>query len=167
MICRMIKTSTDSVLSCMCMRLATVTISLSRAFVPCSILPTCGVPTEMAASRDSRWPTCIDGKVLLLKLPRSCSASWMFVNVGVPTCFAIIWNRMYRFMWRLSGWKISLFWSSQRVELSQVFMQTVDPLAHHVCGRSSMTYSHTHSLYFVVRYLVRSDTVFFTCMLFK
>ena len=39
---------------------------------------------------------------LLLKAPRSCSASQMFVEIGVPTCPAVLRNLMYRFMCRLT-----------------------------------------------------------------
>ena len=39
---------------------------------------------------------------LLLKAPRSSSASHMFVSVGVPTCPAVLRNLMYRFMCRAS-----------------------------------------------------------------
>ena len=39
---------------------------------------------------------------LLLKAPRSSSASHMFVSVGVPTCSAVLRNVMYRFICRAS-----------------------------------------------------------------
>ena len=39
---------------------------------------------------------------LLLRAPRSSSASQMFVSVGVPTCSAVLRNLMYRFMCRAS-----------------------------------------------------------------
>ena len=39
---------------------------------------------------------------LLLGVPRSSSASAMFVRVGVPTCSALLRNLMYRFMCRVS-----------------------------------------------------------------
>ena len=42
-----------------------------------------------------------DGMRLLLRAPRSCSASHMFVSVGVPTCPALLRNLMYKFMCRL------------------------------------------------------------------
>ena len=38
---------------------------------------------------------------LLLKAPRSSSASHMFVNVGVPTCPAVLRNLMYTFLCRV------------------------------------------------------------------
>ena len=38
---------------------------------------------------------------LLLKAPRSSSASHMFVNVGVPTCPAVLRNLMYKFLCRV------------------------------------------------------------------
>ena len=37
---------------------------------------------------------------LLLRVPRSSSASQMFVSVGVPTCPAVLRNLMYKFMCR-------------------------------------------------------------------
>ena len=39
---------------------------------------------------------------LLLKVPRSSSASHMFVSAGVPTCSAVLRNLMYRFICRAS-----------------------------------------------------------------
>ena len=43
-----------------------------------------------------------DGMRLLLKVPRCNSASQMFVNIGVPTCSAVLRNLMYKCMCRLS-----------------------------------------------------------------
>ncbi len=43
-----------------------------------------------------------DSMRLLLRAPRSSSASHMFVSVGVPTCSAVLCNLMYRFMCRAS-----------------------------------------------------------------
>jgi len=43
-----------------------------------------------------------DGMRLLLKQPRWSSASQMFVNVGVPTCTALIRNFIFRYMCRIS-----------------------------------------------------------------
>ena len=39
---------------------------------------------------------------LLLKAPRCCSASQMFVDINVPTCPAVLRNLIYRFMCRLT-----------------------------------------------------------------
>ena len=39
---------------------------------------------------------------LLLRVPRSSSASQLFVSVGVPTCPAVLRNLMYKFMCRAS-----------------------------------------------------------------
>ncbi len=43
-----------------------------------------------------------DSMRLLLRAPRSSSASHMFVSVGVPTCSAVLRNLMYKFMCRAS-----------------------------------------------------------------
>ena len=43
-----------------------------------------------------------DSMRLLLRVPRSSSASHMFVSLGVPTCTALLRNLMYRFMCRIS-----------------------------------------------------------------
>ena len=42
-----------------------------------------------------------DSMRLLLRIPRSCSASHMFVNTGISTCPAVLRNLMYRFICRL------------------------------------------------------------------
>lgn len=44
-----------------------------------------------------------DGMRMLLKLPRWCRASEMFVNVGMPNCSVVLCNLMYKFMCRLSA----------------------------------------------------------------
>ena len=43
-----------------------------------------------------------DSMRLMLRAPRSSSASHMFVSVGVPTCSAVLRNLMYTFMCRAS-----------------------------------------------------------------
>lgn len=49
-----------------------------------------------------RFTVAYNGSIrLLLKAPRSCSTSQMFVNFGVPTCSAVIRNLTYRCMCRL------------------------------------------------------------------
>ena len=44
-----------------------------------------------------------DSMRLLLKAPRCFSASQMFVNVGVPTCSAVLRNLMYKMICRIDA----------------------------------------------------------------
>ena len=61
-----------------------------------------------------------DSMRLLLKAPRSCSASQMFVNIGVPSCSAVIRNLIYRCMCRLSDSVNCIIAALTKFELSFV-----------------------------------------------
>ena len=99
--------------------------SLERIVHPC-ILPTCGVVINKAA-----WETYNDSMRLLLRAPRSSSASHMFVNVGVPTCSAVVRNLMFRFMCRASESENKLIaYLVDPVLFCQIFFQTLEPLAN-------------------------------------
>ena len=80
---------------------ATVKIALFRAY--CTPLYTAHLWCRYKrGSIRSLTVAYNDSMRLLLRAPRSSSASHMFVSVGVPTCPAVLRNLMYRFMCRAS-----------------------------------------------------------------
>ena len=90
MLCRKFSTCSDS-----------VKIALFRSF--CTPLYTAHLWCKYRQSSLRRLTVAYnDGMRLLLRAPRSCSASQMFVKVGVPTCPALLRNLMYKFMCRVA-----------------------------------------------------------------
>ena len=79
-----------------------VKVSLFKAF--CTPLYTAHLWSNYKASSMQKLKVAYnDALRLLVRVPRWHSASQLFVNLGVPTCQALLRNVIYKFMCRLEG----------------------------------------------------------------
>ena len=95
-----------------------------------------------------------DGMRMLLRIPRWSSASQMFVNVGVPTCHALIRNLMYRFMCRLTASENSIIQALVKPGLSSVRFSSTLWRHWRACLYSLLQVLYADLLFYVLCFIV-------------
>ena len=162
MICQMIKTSTDNAVRYgqanmlarkfnMCS--TAVKVALFRAF--CTPLYTAHLWRAYRKSNMKKLTVAYnDGMRMLLRIPRWSSASQMFVNVGVPTCHALIRNLMYRFMCRLTASENSIIQALVKPGLSSVRFSSTLWRHWRACLYSLLQVLYADLLFYVLCFIV-------------